>query len=285
MHTSRFIKAKFQAWAKRHGIPLQGSEGDRGERNYTMTIEANLFGEMLNDVVRNAFKAGAGHELNGDICKLQAMHSSASMTVNVFQYWLINKSYAQLAKLLSVPSTNISSLEFERKLPVCDDPPSHGFNESPHLDVRFEYTNGDRVGVECKLHEPFDRESHTLLSKAYLGVPELWSDIPNWRAVASKLTESKFEFRRLGPSQLVKHVLGLKFGRRAQDIRLIYFYFDGPGRENTEHLNEIDRFSELVAADPIRFQPISIQEFIAKAIQDLDESHFEYVKYLSDRYF
>jgi len=285
MNTSRLIKAKFQAWAKRHCIPLQGSEGDRGERNYTMTIEANLFGGILDVDVRGAFKAGAGGELNGEICSLQAMHSSAAMTVNVFQHWLINKNYAQIAKLLSIPSTNIGSLALERKLPVCDDPRSHGFKESPHLDACFENRQGERVGVECKLHEPFDRESHALLPKAYLALPELWSDIPNWRAIAIKLTESNLDFRRLGPSQLVKHVLGLKFGRRAQDIRLIYFYFDGSGRENTEHLNEIERFRDLVAADPIRFQPISIQEFIAKAGQELDESHIEYVKYLSDRYF
>jgi len=285
MNTSDLIHAKFQALALRHRIPLQGSKGDQGMKSYTMSFEANLFGDKLADEVRKAFLAGAGGELTGEICRLQAMHSSAAMTVNVFQYWLDNKDLSLLAKLLSIPSTNIERLSFEKQLPVCADPKTQGFERSPHLDVCLEYLRGARVGVECKLHEPFRRENDDLLSNAYLKLSEPWNDIPKWKDLARKLTKSNLGFKRLGPSQLAKHVLGLKFGRRAQDVRLIYFYFDGPGRESGEHLDEIVRFSEIVEGDPIRFQPISIQEFIAKAFRILGESHIEYVRYLSDRYF
>ncbi len=178
-----------------------------------------------------------------------------------FNTGLINKIMLSLPKLLLFRAQTLATW-ISKEVAGCDDPTSHGFKESPHLDVCFEYKHGDRVGVRIEANCTNRSTGRAMLccSKAYLELHESWSDIPNWRAVATKLTESKFEFRRLGPSQLVKHVLGLKFGRRAQDIRLIYFYFDGPGRENTEHLNEIDRFGELVAADPIRFQPISIQE-------------------------
>jgi hypothetical protein len=284
MNTSNLIQAKFQAWAKRNCLPVQGDRGDQGKKNYTMTVEENLFGSGLADEVRKAFIAGAGRELTGEICSLQAMHSSAAMTVNVFQYWLINQDLGQLAKLLSIPSPNIERLSFEKQLPVCADPKSHGFGKSPHLDVCFEYKRGARVGVECKLHEPFGGKDDDLLSNAYLKLSDPWNDIPSWKELARKLTKTNLDFKRLGPSQLVKHVLGLKFGRRARDVRLVYFYFDGPGRENSEHLDEIGRFSELVAGDPIKFQPISIQEFIAKAFRALGESHADYVQYLSDRY-
>ncbi len=109
--------------------------------------------------------------------------------------------------------------------------------------------------------------------------------MPLWKDLAKKLTKSNLGFERLAAPQLIKHALGLKFGRRAQDVRLVYFYFEAGGRENGEHLDEIDRFSKLVAGDPIRFQPISIQEFISKASKKLGGSHNEYIRYLSDRYF
>ncbi|MBX3427370.1 MAG: hypothetical protein KF688_16950 [Pirellulales bacterium] len=283
MNTSELIQAKFQAWARRQDMPLQAKD-KRGAKNYTLSVEANLFGGQLDDDVRNAFNAGAGGELRGEICSLQALHSSAAMAVNVFQYWLCHQEQSLLAKILSIPSTGIREISFEKQLPVCSDPKAQGFKKPPHVDVCVEYTRGGRVGIECKLHEPFGRENQSLLSDRYLQLSDAWKEVPRWRDLASKLSKSNLEFKRLGPAQLVKHVLGLMFDQRAQDVRLLYFYYDAPGFDNSEHLIEIRRFSDIIVDDPIRCQPISVQEFIAKAFRVLDEKRSNYLRYLSDRY-
>ena len=39
MRSGEFVQGKFQAWARRKGIALQGSEGERGAKNYTRSLE------------------------------------------------------------------------------------------------------------------------------------------------------------------------------------------------------------------------------------------------------
>jgi hypothetical protein len=42
MKSAEFIHRKFQAWAHRRNIMLQGSEGERGQPNYTLSLGENL---------------------------------------------------------------------------------------------------------------------------------------------------------------------------------------------------------------------------------------------------
>ena len=46
MKSAEFIQRKFQAWANRKNIRLQGSEGERGQPNYTLNLGENLFGRL-----------------------------------------------------------------------------------------------------------------------------------------------------------------------------------------------------------------------------------------------
>ena len=55
---------------------------------------------------------------------------------------------------------------FEDQFPVCADPKAHGFNTAPHLDFALRYKDGSRVGIECKLFEPYGRIEHALLRPA-----------------------------------------------------------------------------------------------------------------------
>lgn len=285
MKTANFIHGKFQAWAHRRNIMLQGSEGRRGQPNYTLDIEQNLFGGRLQDETRAAFKAGAGGELRGTIPSMSALHSSAAMAVNLFQYWLVNRQNSMIAKMLEVPSTRINSISFERKYPVCENWSDHGLKEPPHLDLGIEYIDSSRVGVECKLNEPYDsRKKNDLLKGAYLELPDVWTEIPACRALAEELTAGNAGFRRLGPAQLLRHILGLKFGKRIDKVRLIYLYFDAIGDEAEEHRAEIQRFQQRISPDPIRFVPMTVQEFILRAVRWHREQHKEYVDYLADRY-
>jgi hypothetical protein len=284
MTSGQFIQRKLQAWAARNGIPLQGSAGERGEPNYTHSVEENLFGGELLPMVRASFERGAGGELRGASPTMSALHSSAAMAVNLFQYWVQNGDLAALAGILDVPAGDISDAVFEDCFPVCDDWKTRGFKEPPHLDFALRYRDGGRVGIECKLFEPYGRLGHQPLRPAYLGLADSWRDIPACQALAEELSRGPAGFHRLGVSQLLKHFLGLKFGVPTGKARLIYLYCDAIGHEANEHRRELEQFQELVQADSFLFTPLSVQEFILRAVRRARTRHAEYVDYIAERY-
>ena len=284
MTSGRHIQLKFQAWAKRNNIPLQGSKGKRGAPNYTLSIGENLFGGKLHKLVADDFKDGAGGELKGKIPTISALHSSAALAVNLFQYWVIQNDFESLARILNVPTRDITSGKFEDKFPVCIDPESQGFQKPPHLDFALRYKRRACVGVECKLFEPHGRLDHTPLRKPYLALKEAWEDIPACRALAKKMADGQAGYHRLGVSQLLKHILGMKFYAPTKKVRLIYLYLDAIGDEAAEHRDEIRRFEEAIATDPIRFVPLTVQDFIHRAGRSMRQKHGNYVDYLSERY-
>jgi hypothetical protein len=249
-----------------------------------MSVEQNIFGGQLHASVRDAFDAGAGGELRGGIPTMSALHSSAALAVNLFQYWVVRRYLVGIATLLDVPSGGIATGSFEDQFPVCTDPKKLGFNKAPHLDFALRYKDGSRVGVECKLFEPYGRIEHALLRPAYLALSNSWDDIPACRSLAEQLAVGPAEFHRLGASQLLKHILGLKFQTPADKVRLVYLYCDAIGDDAAEHRHEIRRFQEAIAGDPIRFVPMSVQEFILRAVRRVRADHATYVDYLAERY-
>ena len=125
--------------------------------------------------------------------------------------------------------------------------------------------------------------SHSLKSR-YFSLPDAWHDIPACRTLAEQLADGPAGYHRLYASQLLKHILGLKFGASAQKVRLLYLYYDAIGDEASEHRSEIAQFQAAIAADPIRFVPISVQEFIIRAVRLARNNHRAYVDYLAERY-
>jgi hypothetical protein len=283
MTTGQFIQLKLRAWAERSGIPLQGSAGERGQPNYTLSVEQNILGGLL-PAVEASFKDGAGGELRGTIPTMSALHSSAALAVNLFQYWLKHDDLASLAQLLEVPSHNIESGAFEDCFPVCSDPASRGFRDPPHLDFALRYTDGARVGIECKLFEPYGRLDHDPLRQAYLQLSDSWADIPACRALGEELARGPAGYERLGASQLLKHLLGLKFGTATNKIRLLYLFYDAMGDEAAQHRDEVRRFQAAIKSDGIWFEPLTVQEFILRAVRNVRSDHPEYVDYLAMRY-
>lgn len=284
MNSGDFIQGKQRVWASRKRIPLQGSKGEKGAKNYTHRPEDNLFDGSLSDAVLSAFGEGAGGELRGDVPKMSALHSSSALGVNLFAYWLNKGELVSLARLLEIPSVGIKSASFEDCFPVCDDWQSKGFTEPPHLDFAFRYDDGARVGIECKLFEPYGRLGHMKLSEAYLALAETWDDIPRCRALAEQAAVGDLGFHRLGASQLIKHILGLKHGAKDGNFRLVYLYFDAPGKEGAEHRKELELIQEAIAGDPIRVVPLSVQEFILRLCERARAEHMQYVDYLAERY-
>lgn len=88
MNGYQYILAKQTEWAKNQGLDLIGSKINRGRPTYTINLDYNLFQPLLPNF-RTSFAAGDGNELgsSGLPGKMQAIHSSSALGVNVFQYW------------------------------------------------------------------------------------------------------------------------------------------------------------------------------------------------------
>jgi hypothetical protein len=163
--------------------------------------------------------------------------AQAAMAVNLFSIGCGTATW-RLLRSPRDPKPDVASADFEECFPVCEDPQRHGFNEPPHLDFAFRFQDGSRVGVECKLFEPYGRLDHAPLRRPYLNLTDVWSDIPACRALAEQLATGPAGFHRLGASQLLKHILGLKFGAATAKVRLLYLYCDAIGDEAAEHREE-----------------------------------------------
>ena len=90
MNAREYILSKQIQWAHRNNIVLIGSKNNKGRKAYTQKLDDNLF-EPLMPEVKSDFEDADGGELSGNPCKMQAVHSSSALGVNIFQYWKKNK--------------------------------------------------------------------------------------------------------------------------------------------------------------------------------------------------
>jgi len=129
-----YILAKQTAWAANSGLTLVGSKGKHGRFAYTWELDQNLFKPLLPEV-RKSFAAGDGGELGSTEFpgKMQAVHSSSALGVNVFQYWKSIKAVPVIATqcgLCRVGSQVSCDIHFEEKYPINDT-----FSYHPNIDV------------------------------------------------------------------------------------------------------------------------------------------------------
>ena len=290
MKSGPYMKKCQLFWARSHGIALRSKQGVRGEESYTVSLEKNLFKPLTQDV-QCQFQDGAGNELSGKTpSKMQAVHSSSALTVNFFFYWKNLGYFEPVARVLKVPSKNISSIQFEQPLPIMKNPNRRIFRRDPNIDVLFLY-NGSRIsysiGIECKFTEPYCNRldgKERGLKKSYLDVIDLWRDIPSIRNFAETIAPVDDRFRHLHAAQLVKHVLGMKhrFGKRG--FRLLYLWYDVPFNEGEQHRSEIEEFKKAAKEDNIVFQTITWQEAIIGLADKYYSTNERYIDYLTQRY-
>lgn len=285
MKAYEYITGKQSQWALNRGIPLVGSKGDKGRPAYTPELNQNLF-EPLSLDTRKSFEQGDGGELSGNPAKMQAVHSSSALGVNIFQYW---QSIGQVSAVASAcgfcRKGNIVSekIVFEDKYPVNDN--LDKFPKAPNIDVVFHNTDSaqfKRFAVECKFSEAYGKK-HEGLKPAYLELIELWSDIPSLHKFAKTISPNE-NFIHLHSAQLIKHILGLKRNFGKNGFRLLYLWYDVLGKEGTIHRDEIDKFYEIAKADGIYFNAISYQELILALSKEYRQEHASYIEYLSERY-
>lgn len=100
MNGYQYILEKQTQWAKNKGLDLIGSKGNRGRLAYTLKLDDNLFQPLIPEV-RSSFESGDGNELGtiNQPGKMQAIHSSSALGVNIFQYWKSIASVTMIAAL------------------------------------------------------------------------------------------------------------------------------------------------------------------------------------------
>lgn len=284
MNSHEYILSKQIQWARNHGINLVGSKLNRGRPAYTKTINENLF-EPLNPDVRKCFEDGDGGELVGNPSKMQAVHSSSALGVNIFQYWQKRKQVSAIASacgLCNKNNSNPENIRFEQKFPI-----SMKFQFSPNIDVVIENCSKSQFGVyaiECKFSEAYSSQGHSGVDPKYLELDKIWKDIPKLHDFAKSISPEDKKFSYLHLAQLIKHVLGLKnkFGKRR--FRLLYLWYDSLGAEGAKHKEEINQFSNIIKTDEIFFHALSYQELIIRLSNEGQDSHDKYIKYISERY-
>lgn len=282
-----YIILKQVQWAKNRGIDLIGSKGERGRRAYTPTLEQNLFMPLSEDA-KESFGRGNGNEIVGEPnrpAKMQAVHSSSAIGVNVFQYWAEIHQVPVIAAacgFCKAGNTSPEKIVFEDKYPV------KGVKRiPPNIDVvihNSENSRYKRFAIECKFSEAYGSRHKNGIKRAYLDVEELWEDIPALHKLARKLCPENKKYKHLDAAQLIKHTLGLKSAFGKQGFKLLYLRYDVLGKEGADHREEIDAFTEIAKADGVRFMSLSYQELIVRLVDGNWQTHEEYVKYLTGRY-
>ena len=282
-----FIKEKQIQWALNHDIPLIGSKGERGLPIYSTKLEDNLF-EPLEESVRNQFQQGNGNELEGSPdspAKMQALHSSSALGVNMFQYWQkrgLTNEIAAACGFCNKGSDFTSSIVFEEKYPIKSE-----FIVPPNIDVVFHNKDNSpfkRFSIECKFTEPYSPSRHDGLKEKYLESIELWFDMPALHGLSQEICPDDNRFSHLHAAQLIKHILGLKAACGKEKFRLMYLWYDAFGKEGADHRKDIDQFSEYTKRDGIHFHSMTYQELIISLSKDYRLEYSAYTKYLTDRY-
>lgn len=286
MNGYQYIIEKQIAWAAQAGIQLVGSKLERGRPAYTPNLDDNLLHPLLPDV-RESFAQGDGRELGSADYpgKMQAVHSSSALGVNVFQYWKVQDAVPVIAALCGLcrsDSTAPREIRFEEKFSI-----NKTFGYKPNIDVVILNSPPSRIklfGIECKFSEAYRKQKNEGLKPKYLRMNGLWQDIPNVHEFARSISPNGNDFIHLHPAQLLKHILGLKRQCGREGFRLLYLWYDVLGEEGACHRREVQRFAEIVQRDAIRFHSMTYQELIVRLRRTIADEHEDYVNYLTSRY-
>ena len=201
MNSKANLLDRQRAWATQAGSRVDA-------RGYLGSIAENLY-QPLSTRAQRAFSTGSGSELLDTHlrpAKMKALHSSAALAINFFDYWENRNPYSLLHALGLDPKP--VSIEFEAQFPT-------GLGGSPpNLDVAFRYDDGAVIGLESKFSEwltPKPANKELFKPKYFPEVGGLWSarGLPNCQTMVADIYAGRLRFRYLDVVQLLKHALGL----------------------------------------------------------------------------
>jgi len=268
------IRAQQQAWADHLGIKCD-------KDGYTLRLDDNLYCP-LSPATLEEFKQGKGDELgdNEKRGKMQALHSSSALVVNVFEYWRKLGRADVIAKACGAPS-GITEIRFEQtyRIPVRGIP--------PHLDIEFSTFGSKSISVlESKFTEPHHRHTKRIIKEKYFSTPGLWSQLPKSEQLARRIrkeSQGRTSFIYLDAPQLLKHILGLTWVKSGpQHFEILYLWYEVPSSEADRHRFEISQFQELIG-DEVHFREMTYQELF-KRVKESQLAGKEYLNYLGKRY-
>lgn len=272
---SREIRRQQRQWAELQGLVVDqnGYIGDEAD---------NLYAPLLAEFEQALEAAGGGEVLDQrDLPpKIRALHSSAVLAINVFQYWK-DRGGEVLPEALGVEGTLVSvAIEqpYRTSLP--------GF--PPTLDVVLSLVGGRLIAIESKYTEWMAKERPKLADfrTKYLSGPEWWAEarLPRCQQLARDIGNGKEEFRHLDALQLLKHALGLATSA-GQPFELLYLYYeDGDDSPIAKlHRDELERFSARVDAS-LGFRGVTYQSLF-KVLRRANGLDVGYVDFLRRRYF
>lgn len=286
MTAYEYIISRQIEWANNRGKKLTGSQGERGRKVYTVSIEDNLY-QPLNERTREELEHGDGGELTGSEdqpAKFQALHSSSALGINVFDYW---RSKVDLSILTSACGFTASEskvsgeIHFEQKYSID----SH-FRYAPNIDAVIKPDKAGKYkvfAIECKFTEAYSTHNHNGLKDKYFENEGFWQNLPNTRVHAQEIRNEDNHFKNLHAAQLIKHILGLNREYGHSRYRLLYLWYDSLGDQGSNHRKEIEEFSEIVQSDGVIFHDMSYQELIIRLAKQRKD-HPEYISYLTERY-
>lgn len=285
MSAAEQIKAKQVEWAKNRGIKLIGSAGDRGEKLYTTSINQNLF-QPLNKETRKELEGGDGNELHEDgekPAKIQALHSSSALGVNIFDYWRDKNDLSLLFSACEISRSKKLSgtMGFEQKFSI-----DKRFQYAPNIDVVFFHAQPGQFkafAIECKFTEAYGARAHGGMDSKYFDNNDIWKELPATKKLAKTIEGEDTHFKYLHAAQLIKHTLGLNKQLGHSNYRLLYLWYDALGEPGHTHHNEVSELSETLGSDGVFFHSITYQELIVNLAKYRDQ-HNEYITYITERY-
>ncbi len=230
---------------------------------------------------RRDFGAGNGSELgrDGGRGKIQALHSSAALACNFFDYWR-GRDLGLLAQALGI-STRLCGVAFEQKFPT------RLGGIAPNLDVVLHGNDGSLAAIESKFAEPFAKSKSKcfLKPKYFPGDHRLWADagLPACQVLAESLRDGSVRFELLDAAQLLKHMLGLALSGHAWT--LICLWYGPAGSLSDLHARELATFSDRVGSDSTKFAALTYQVLFDRIASLAGDNHESWRSYLQNRYF
>lgn len=286
MNAYEYIINKQIEWANNKGIQLIGSRGNRGRKDYATCVEDNLF-QPLGDETREELEEGNGGELLTAVdepAKIQALHSSSALGINVFDYWRGSTDLSIITAScgLSLGGHEIpGEIRFEQKYSIED-----RFLIPPNIDVVIKPQKNDSCkafAIECKFTEAYSSRKHGGLDSKYFENEGIWQNLVKTKYLAQKISPDDKYFEYLHVAQLIKHILGLNREYGHSHYRLLYLWYDALGEPGFKHRQEIEEFADIVRSDGVAFYETTYQDLIISLARHR-ENHSEYVSYLTERY-
>ena len=274
MDTVAAIKQQQRDWANRAGLAADA-------KGYLPFVRDNLF-QAMTAGARAAFGGGKGresHDAPHRPAKMRALHSSAALVVNVFDYWICRDARLALGRAVGMKAP-IADIALERRYPT-------GLGgTAPHLDIVITAESGAVFALESKFTEWLGPKLSEPFRGAYFaGQAKHWAaaGLPECQRLAEAMRDADKEgrnmFRHLDAPQLLKHALGL--GVNLPRFSLGYVYYDAPGDEARAHQHEIKEFQSRVGPE-LGFTAMTYQRVFTR-LKENGRGHSEYLDYLEGR--